>query len=357
MSQVQKICQGVAVIAFTTTLLSGCSQVVKTGANVALGFTEKHIVPPILAMDDAEMVCSSGNSLTPAIMATKDMGADPTRVAVLMYSAAGICAENRALDAELRYLRASKARQVSEAQDARIEQKRWAAIAAQRQYTGYQLFQNRWEKKYRKPLGEGCPKMNSDIDQTVYLLGMISGLQAMTNDINSGGAVHVPKDIAAVVERGMTCLNNEKFWGAPQATRAVIWTLLPGAGEGKPEPDQTLKQSMQIGEQKGVRLSHALYAVAAQASGDDAKIRDALKSFAAARTEEKPINPQFKLIDSMAATMVQGISDRYWTENTGVRTADDGMSRFWDEQDNASELDDLFGEDTSADPDTELNNL
>lgn len=357
MSQVQKICQGVAVIAFTTTLLSGCSQVVKTGANVALGFTEKHIVPPILAMDDAEMVCSSGNSLTPAIMATKDMGADPTRVAVLMYSAAGICAENRALDAELRYLRASKAGQVSEAQDARIEQKRWAAIAAQRQYTGYQLFQNRWEKKYRKPLGAGCPKMNSDIDQTVYLLGMISGLQAMTNDINSGGAVHVPKDIAAVVERGMTCLNNEKFWGAPQATRAVIWTLLPGAGDGKPEPYQTLKQSMQIGEQKGVRLSHALYAVAAQASGDDAKIRDALKSFAAARTEEKPINPQFKLIDSMAATMVQGISDRYWTENTGVRTADDGMSRFWDEQDNASELDDLFGEDTSADPDTELNNL
>ena len=357
MSQVQKICQGVAVIAFTTTLLSGCSQVVKTGANVALGFTEKHIVPPILAMDDAEMVCSSGNSLTPAIMATKDMGADPTRVAVLMYSAAGICAENRALDAELRYLRASKARQVSEAQDARIEQKRWAAIAAQRQYTGYQLFQNRWEKKYRKPLGEDCPKMNSDIDQTVYLLGMISGLQAMTNDINSGGAVHVPKDIAAVVERGMTCLSNEKFWGAPQATRAVIWTLLPGAGEGKPEPYQTLKQSMQIGEQKGVRLSHALYAVAAQASGDDAKIRDALKSFAAARTEEKPINPQFKLIDSMAATMVQGISDRYWTENTGVRTADDGMSRFWDEQDNASELDDLFGEDTTAVPDTELNNL
>lgn len=357
MSQVQKICQGVAVIAFTTTLLSGCSQVVKTGANVALGFTEKHIVPPILAMDDAEMVCSSGNSLTPAIMATKDMGADPTRVAVLMYSAAGICAENRALDAELRYLRASKAGQVSEAQDARIEQKRWAAIAAQRQYTGYQLFQSRWEKKYRKPLGEGCPKMNSDIDQTVYLLGMISGLQAMTNDINSGGAVHVPKDIAAVVERGMTCLNNEKFWGAPQATRAVIWTLLPGAGDGKPEPYQTLKQSIQIGEQKGVRLSHALYAVAAQASGDDAKIRDALKSFAAARSEEKPINPQFKLIDSMAATMVQGISDRYWTENTGVRTADDGMSRFWDEQDNASELDDLFGEDTTAVPDTELNNL
>ena len=55
MSSVRKICQGMATIAITTTVLTGCSQVIKTGANVALG-TEKHIVPPILAMDDAEMV-------------------------------------------------------------------------------------------------------------------------------------------------------------------------------------------------------------------------------------------------------------------------------------------------------------
>ena len=161
-----------------------------------------------------------------------------------------------------------------------------------------------------------------------------------------GGAVHVPKDIAAIVERGMTCLNNEKFWGAPEATRAVIWTLLPGAGDGKPDPYQTLKQSMQIGENKGVRLSHALYAVAAQASGEDAKIRDALKAFSNARSDEKPVNPQFKLIDAMAGSMVQGISDRYWTEHTGVRTGD--QQRFWDEQDDSSELDDLFNEDTAA---------
>ncbi|QIC63222.1 hypothetical protein [Acinetobacter schindleri] len=346
MSKVQQICQGMAAIVITTTALTGCSQVIKTGANVALSFTEKHIVPPILAMDDAEMVCNSGNALTPAIMSTKEMGADPTRVAVLMYSAAGICAEQKALDAELRYMRASKANQVTEAQDARVEQKRWAALAAQRQYTGYQMFQKRYEKKYNVALGESCPTLKGDTEQTVYLLGMLSGLQAMTNDINSGGAVQVPKDIAAVVERGMTCLNNEKFWGAPNATRAVIWTLLPGAGDGKPDPYQTLKQSTQIGEQKGVRLSHALYAVAAQASGDDAKLRDALKTFAQARSDEKPVNPQFKLIDSMASIMVGGIADRYWTEHTGVRTGDDGMQRFWDEADTASDLDELFNADS-----------
>ena len=44
------------------------------------------------------------------------------------------------LEAELRYLRASKAGQVTEAQDARIEQKRWAGIAAERQYASYQAF-------------------------------------------------------------------------------------------------------------------------------------------------------------------------------------------------------------------------
>ena len=241
MSRVQKICQGMAVIAVASSLLSGCSQVVKSGANIALGFSEKHIVPPILAMDDADMACNSGSALTPAIMSTKDMGADPTRIAVLLYASSGICAENQALESELRYLRASKAGQVSEAQDARIEQKRWAAIAAQRQYAGYQLLESRWEAKYNKKLGEDCPKMKSDLDQTVYLMGMISGLQAMTNDINSGGAINVPKDIAAVVERGMTCVDNAKFWGAPNAARAVIWTLLPGAGEGKPDPYQTLK--------------------------------------------------------------------------------------------------------------------
>jgi hypothetical protein len=29
-----------------TVLLSGCSQINKTGANIALRFTEKHIIPP-----------------------------------------------------------------------------------------------------------------------------------------------------------------------------------------------------------------------------------------------------------------------------------------------------------------------
>lgn len=326
-----------------STLLAGCASTSKTGAKVGVGFSEKHLLPPILGMGDVDMVCNSSNALAPVIMATQSMGADPTRMAVLLYAASGVCAENQALNAELRYLRASKAGLVSEAQDARIEQKRWAAIAAERQYTGYQLFAQRWQTKYKYKLGDSCPKMDPSLDQTVYLLGLVSGLQAMTNDISSGGQAHVPKDIAAIVERSMTCLDNTEYWGAPEATRAVIWTLLPGAGDGKADPYQTLQQSMQLGEQKGVRLSHALNAVAAQASGDDGKIRAALRAYAASTGEDKAINPEFRLIDQMAGQMVKNIADRYWTEHTGVRAAEDGLSHFWDDQVTAGD-DDWFEE-------------
>jgi hypothetical protein len=110
-----------------------------------------------------------------------------------------------------------------------------------------------------------------------------------------------------------------------------------------------MKESMQIGEKKGVRLSHALYAVAAQASGDDAKLRDAFRSYAAATGEDKPANPQFRLIDKMAGLMVRGIADRYWTENTGVRAGDEGFTSFWDDkQESSSELDELFDGGASA---------
>ena len=100
-------------------LLSGCSQVVKGGAMIALSFTENNIVPPILKLDDAPMACASGESLTPMILATEGMGADPAKMAVFMYVSAGLCAEDRALENELRYLRASRANNIEEAQDAR----------------------------------------------------------------------------------------------------------------------------------------------------------------------------------------------------------------------------------------------
>ena len=44
----------------------------------------------------------------------------------------------------------------------------------------------------------------------------------------------VPTDIAPQVERAMNCLDNVKWWGVPQAARAVVWSIIPGADAGKP---------------------------------------------------------------------------------------------------------------------------
>lgn len=322
---------GVAALSFS----SGCSHINRAGANVALGFAQSYIVPPIMTMGDTNMACESSNAMAPVIVATQAMGADASKLGILMYSGAGLCAEDKAVEAELRFMRASKVGNVPEAQDARIAQKRWAAVAAQRQYEAYKLFAARYESKYKIRLGEGdCPRMKTDMEKTNYLLGFVAGLQAVQNDVASQNQVNVPKDIAAKVERGMKCLDNEQFWGAPLAIRAAIWSLLPGANIGKPDPFKVMQQQAKLGESKGVRLAHAIYAMAASATGDDAKIRNAIRLYGTTMENNMPINPEFKLFDQMGGMMVRNISDRYWTENTGKRTPveDGGYTRFWDEK-------------------------
>lgn len=327
-----------------TVLFSGCSQVVKTGASIAIKFSENNIAPPIMALDDAQMACASGEAITPLILATEGMGADPAKMAVLMYVSAGLCAEDRALEHELRYVRSSRANLIEDAQDARIAQKRWSALAARRQQEAYRRFVEHYEKNFNFKLGESCPAMHTDFEKMVYMIGLASGMQAVVNDIASQGAVGVPKDIAGIVDRAMTCLDNAEWWGVPMATRAAVWALLPGASEGKPDPFTTMKDATRVGERKGVRLAHAIYALSAQATGKEELLRDALKTYG--NSSNMAVNAKFRLFDVMGGLMVQTIADRYWTEKTGTRMPDGGFTKFWDDKPSAEStgisIDDLL---------------
>jgi hypothetical protein len=143
-----------------TVLLSGCSQINKTGANIALRFTEKHIIPPLLKMDDTEMGCAAGEAITPLMLGTAwGLKADADQILVIQYASAGLCAEQRGFEHELRYLRAAKANLIDEAQDARVLQKREAELAARRQYAGWQAFVNHYEVKRKAPIGDKCPQV------------------------------------------------------------------------------------------------------------------------------------------------------------------------------------------------------
>lgn len=330
-------------------LMSGCSAINRLGANTGLRFTEHNVVPATFTGDDTDMACVNGEALAPVIYATGEangygIGADNDRMQVLLYSISALCAEQSALEHELRYMRAARSNGVEEAQDARIAQKRWAATAARRQYRAYRAYEHFYETHEGIKIGDKCPKLDSDFDQLVFMFGAVSGIQALVNDINSQNAVGVPKDIAAKVERAMTCVDSDKWWGVPMAVRAAIWNLLPGSGSGQ-DPWAVMKHSMEVGKKEGVRLSYSLYILSAFAKSDNDKLRDGFKQFVATDDEGSnfTVSPQYQLFDKFGEVIIWDVSDRYWTQNTGSRTPAGSLGHFWDEKETDNSGIDLKG--------------
>lgn len=319
-------------------LLSACDPVAFI-SNQSLRFVEKKLVPPMLRDNDVVMACQSGVATAPLILATENLGADANQLGTLLMTTAGLCAEIEGYEQELRYLRAARAGQVEEAQDARIAQKRFAELAARRQLIAYERFVKYYEKRYEIKIGEECTDFYKDFDEFVYMLGLITGLQAVLNDIIAQQVVGVPMDIAAKAERAFSCLDNKKWWGVPLGVRAVVWNVLPGADEGK-DPWGALSAAMAQGEVSGVRLPHAMYALSAAGKDDNARLRDAIKRYAGVKEDFKQ-NPDYRLADAMAGLIINMLSDKLWTEGAGTRTPPGMLGKFWDEQAEKAEAVDI----------------
>lgn len=313
--------------------LSGCSKLYRMQTNMTLRFVENRLIPPVLASRDIDMACMSGVSQAPLFISIGQSAerADYFQLAGLLISTASICADQQELESDLRAYRASRNGSIEVAKDALYEQQRWATLSAERQYRAYRYY-GEYLKKHKQPMiGDGCPKFQRDFDEMIYMLTLMTGMQAVANDIKGKSQVGVPTDIAAKVDRGMSCLNNEKWFGVPLATQAAIWNILPGAGAGE-DPWQTLEQSIVIGERKGVRLTHALYVLSAYIQDDKDKLRQGLRRFAATKEDEKfKPNQVFGMFDAIGEHLVISIADRYWAENTGTRMPAGGLSRFWDD--------------------------
>ena len=309
--------------------MSGCALLQSATSGVTLNVIEEGFTPPALAMGDVDMVCNFSMVNAPLVGAAREFHGDPSLAEAVMFSSAGICSESQALAEELRYMRAVREKRADEAQDARVAQKRLLALTAQRQYTSFQRMRDKLEQKYFFKYGKTCPRFKRDFDELVYMLGSLSGVQAMTNDIASQQSVGVPTDIAPQAEFAMSCLDNTKWWGVPQATRAAVWSILPGGSEGK-DVKGTFDNSLKIGEEKGVRLSHVVYAIAAASADDTATIRTVIKR-AVSVPNFKP-NAQYRFLDVVAQAQLQNISDRMWTQNTGTRTPFNALGKFWDDK-------------------------
>lgn len=325
-------------------VLSGCgvvnNMIYKTTGDVMQGFSRNHTVPYLLESEDLAMGCAMSEATAPLLMSFGRVTSEPDQLAVMLYLSAGGCAEEQAREHELASLGAMRARNAEAAEDAIIRQKRALSLAAKRYHRGWKHH----NAFYGEPDGGECPGFDDDLGEFIYMAGLLSGLQALNAEIQSTSSIGVPKNIGSTVARATSCLENDKWWGAPMALRATVWSMIPGALPKGEDPFQRLSIADEQGEEAGVRLSHVFHAIAAQNKGDQERLRAVIRTHAEA-INETPANDEWKFVDAMATQMIVAISDRMWMENTGHRTPTGKLGTFWDDEKEAVEtmdLDDLL---------------
>lgn len=193
-------------------------------------------------------------------------------------------------------------------------------------------------------LPEGkCPKYRNEFDELVYIVGLLSGVQAMINDAQANQFLNISRDIAPKTIYQARCINGRKWWDLPDAMQAALWQVAPmlAPAELKETPMATLQRVAARGKQDGVRLGHVVWAMAAVNSGDYAAARIALRDFAAIDASWQP-DAQYRILDVIAGEIMQAVSDRLWTEAVGHRTPMGALGTFWDETPAKLDIEDLL---------------
>lgn len=316
-------------------LLGGCSINKMTGDTLS-SYTAEHLAPYVLGTDDVGMACEMGVSMGPLLLSFERVTVPPDYAAVPTLVTAALCAEQQVWGEELRATRAFKAQQVAEYTDALTAQKRAHGVAASRYWRAYQ----RVERLFPESAYEGgaCPQLD-ELDELTTVMGLISGVQAVQHDRASGVLVGVPTDTPRKVILRAKCFDeaaNKRWWGVPRALEAAIWMVVPGSGpkgsaaEVQAQAYQVLTSSAQLGREAGVRLADSIFAYAAQAMGDEAKVRSQIQSFAASRKDKEP-SPRWRLLDETSALQLRALSDIRWTKDRGHRTPVGKFGEFWEE--------------------------
>lgn len=329
----------VVLVAFFS-IASGCVNLVhKATGDTVISYSEKRVIPYTMSMDDMQMICAMGEAFAPFIFSFETVTDSPGKVKILLYLLSAGCAESRALEEELRYIRAVKMALGNEAQDARIAQKRHLALAARRQYLAY----TKMVDQFGEP-DAGCGKVKKE-DELYWMVGFLSGVLALSNDMAAENQVGVPLNIGAKIAKGSECLSDEKWWGVPMAIRAAIWIYTPNLRPAGVDPYEQLAQASQMGMDQRVRLSQVIQAQVYYSRAEYKKVKQVIRKHA----ENKVVNGSnstLKLLDEMASLNLMAISDRMWTEAQGSRTPMGAFGTFWDdkkiESTRSVEIDDLL---------------
>ncbi|PCJ41004.1 MAG: hypothetical protein COA99_09180 [Moraxellaceae bacterium] len=325
-------------LAVSVFALSGCSGLIyKVAGKTTAIYGQGVMMPYLMTTDDTAIACVAGESLTPLMLSFNQFTSDIDQLAVLTHMVGGVCADHLANEAHLDYLRLARDQRISSAQDARIQAKRFHALAAKRQYKGYKALVRSFGE-----IGESCPNFASEAEQFVWIIGVATSLQAVLSDTLGGMEAGVPKNIAPKAMRAAACLDNEKgnrlWWGLPKSINAVLASIIPGAATEGIDPWQEMNIAAQIGEHEGVRMSQALMAIAANNASNTELLKDTIRAHAASLKKIAP-NREYYLVDVMATDMITMLSDTLWTEAVGHRTPHGGLGSFWDDKSDEPALD------------------
>lgn len=320
----------------------GCT---RTVGNVLADTTNTLVLPEVMALGDVGVGCASGEALGSMIAAYGDASPHAKKATVMTTLSAAMCLDGPIWDAELEGKRALQAGDVAGAKDAKAREQRLHLIAAQR----YLLAHETLREAYGIPEpGEDCPKLKHREDQLSYLLGLSAGVLAVLHDLGAESRAGVPLSIPAGVVRGAACLDDDTWWGAPNAMAAAIWALQPEA-PGAIDAWSTFDASVAKGKAARVRLAAAFQVQTAALVGNTAVLRSGIRDLAATVKETAP-DPQWKMLDVYATELVLHESDRIWTDLAGYRTPFGALGTFPDD-DRADDvqvddgmLDDLLGD-------------
>ena len=307
-------------------LSSSVNLLYKGTGNILIGYAKDQAIPYILETDNVDMGCMMSEAFAPFIFSFSRVTTPPYQLAIMFNYLSGSCTEFKAKEEELRYLRALRAKNITEAQDARITQKRLLNKAAQLQLNSYQSL----ELTFTENPGEDCPAFASQDAEFYWLIGLVNGLQAVLNDLASQGRANVPLDIALKVNRGATCLDNEKWWGLPQAIQAAIWINFPNSKPSGIDPLAVLNQSTLTGLQQSIRISQVIAAQVYIGLGDTGRVKNIIRQHVEEQTQN-PVQAAYSFLDVVATLYLQAMSDCLWTEATGKRTPIGRLGTFWDD--------------------------
>ena len=319
------------VMAVVAVMLSGCGLIYKPTGWVLTSYAQDQAVPYALASGDPDLTaCGSGKGLNQLIGSFGPVIGRPSKVMVAVGLLAGACSEAKAHEADLHFARALRAGNTEEARDARIKAQRYYRTTALRRYQVYKDTVDAFGE-----IGEGeCPSFGDDTVEAEFMSGVLTSVQGLLSDIQASSSVGVPQNIARKAGRAITCLDNEKWWGVPQAVQAVVWLTVPGTTPDGKDPWAELKQAADLGEKKGMPLAATFYALAGYGQSDVAKEKEGIRQVAHIYNDVEP-PADYLLLVEIGYQQAQFLSDRIWTKQTGKRTPFQGLGTFPGETDSS----------------------